>query len=329
MKQNLMKDKFRRSYFYVSLMVTAVLATAWTGIEPGLAGEKTFIGRWDIEVIGAGYGDVNTLAGWTRFCWLELKLENGNVKGRLQPGAGATADITDIKIENGELSFKQGRSIWKATAKGKRLEGTVNSPFFGKETRSWIGVRGPVWPAKLPNRKPGKPVDLIGNDVSEWLVQNPGKPIGWFVKEGILMNLGKEANNIYTKQKFQDFKLEAEFKVDPKSNSGIYLRGRYEIQIMDSYGSSLNIHSQGALYGYIVPSVNACKPAGEWQTFQITLIANRVTVILNGTMIIDNGEVPGITGGVLNAKENEPGPLMIQGDHGTVKWRKLIITPLI
>jgi hypothetical protein len=173
-------------------------------------------------------------------------------------------------------------------------------------------------------------VDLIGNDVSGWLVQKPGVPIGWSVKDGILMNQGKQANNIYTRQKFQDFKLEAELKVDPKSNSGIYLRGRYEIQVMDGFGESpLNIHSMGCLYGYIIPSVNACKPAGEWQTFEITLIANRVTVILNGTRIIDNGEIPGITGGALDANEKESGPIMIQGDHGTVQWRKLIVTPLI
>jgi hypothetical protein len=320
--------KLLQMYIYVSLLVTAGLTTVFTGNATASAtGAKPFLGRWDINVLSSDTGYINR----ARFCWFELKLENGILKGRIQPGEGATVDVTEIKIENEELSFKQANAIWKATAKGKRLEGTVNSPNFGKTTRYWIGVPAPVWPAELPKRKPGNPIDLIGKDVSGWLVQKPGIPIGWFVKDGILMNQGKEANNIYTKQKFQDFILEAEFKVDPKSNSGIYLRGRYEIQIKDSYSekTSLNIHSMGCLYGYIIPSVNACKPAEEWQTIEITLLANRVTVIFNGTKIIDNGEVPGITGGALDARENKPGPLMIQGDHGRVQWRKLIITPLI
>jgi len=117
--------------------------------------------------------------------------------------------------------------------------------------------------------------------------------------------------------------------VDPKSNSGIYLRGRYEIQVLDGFGRPLDVHSQGALSGFIVPTVNADKPAGEWQSYEITLIANRVTVILNGTKIIDNGEVPGITGGALDANEKDAGPIMLQGDHGRVQFRKVRLTPLI
>jgi len=165
--------------------------------------------------------------------------------------------------------------------------------------------------------------------VSGWLCQDPRRPMGWFVKDGILMNQGKEANNIYTQQKFDDFKLEVEFNVDPQSNSGVYLRGRYEIQILDGYGRPLDVHSQGALYGFIVPAVNADKPAGEWQTYEITLIANHVTVMLNGTKIIENGEVPGITGGALDANEKGPGPILLQGDHGRVQFRKVRLTPLI
>lgn len=289
---------------------------------------KNFLGRWDINVISTGSGWANR----ARFCWLELKVENDTLKGRLQPGEGMTVDITDIKIENGELTFRpinQTKAIWRCKIKGDQLKGTATSSIFGKETRSWTGTKGPKWSEKLPVRKPGKPVDLIDKDVSGWLLQDPNRPIGWFVKDGILQNLGQQANNIYSKQKFRDFKIDAEFKVDPKSNSGIYLRGRYEIQIMDNFGSPMNVHSQGALYGYIVPPVNACKPSGEWQTFEITIIANRVTVILNGTMLYENGDAPGITGGALDSNEEDPGPIMIQGDHGKVQFRKFIVTPLI
>jgi hypothetical protein len=206
----------------------------------------------------------------------------------------------------------------------------VGTALVNGETLSWSGVRAPVWPVTPPRRKPGKPIDLFnGKDVSGWLCQDPRRPMGWFVKDGILMNEGKEANNIYTQQKFNDFKLEVEFNVDPKSNSGVYLRGRYEIQILDGYNRPMDVHSQGALYGFIVPAVKADKPAGEWQTFDITLIANHVTVIENGTKIIDNAEVPGITGGALDANEKGPGPILLQGDHGRVQFRKVRLTPLI
>ncbi len=325
MKNN---KEFMRAYIHTFIVATAVLNTSWIGIAPSKPeGEKDFLGRWDIDVLGSGYG-----IGRTRYCWLELKMEDGVLKGRLQPGEGASVGIADIKIENGVLSFhpvNQENATWTGSIKGKRLEGKVTARMYGEAPRSWIGVRGPVWPAKPPARKPGKPVDLIGKDVSGWLLQYPDRPMGWYIKDGIFMNESKAANDIYTRQKFQDFKLEAEFKLDPKSNSGIYLRGRYEIQIQDDAGRSLNVHSQGALYGFIIPSVNACKPAGEWQKFEITLIANRVTVVLNGAKIIDNGEVPGITGGAIDANEKEPGPILIQGDHGTVQFRKLVLTPLI
>jgi len=206
----------------------------------------------------------------------------------------------------------------------------VGTAHVDGQTLSWIGVRGPVWPATPPQRKPGKPIDLFnGKDTSNWLCQDPRRPMGWSVKDGILMNEGEEANNIYTRQKFNDFKLHVEFNVDPQSNSGVYLRGRYEIQILDDLNRPLDVHSQGALYGFIVPPVKASKPAGEWQTYEITLIANRVTVILNGTKIIDNAEVPGITGGALDANEKEPGPILLQGDHGRVQFRKVRLTPML
>ena len=296
---------------------------------PRAAGDDQYLGRWDIT-IPAKEGRR------PRFCWLEVSRDGGTLKGRFNPGGGAQFPLTEISIVNGELQFKyaegrpsdQAKASWKATAKAGGLDGTAD---LGKEgTRSWTAVRCPAWPKEIPARKPGKPVALFnGKDVSGWLGQIPGKELGWSVKEGILQNAGANANNIYTEQKFRDFHLEVEFNVDPKSNSGIYLRGRYEIQIIDQTDRPLDVHSIGALYGFVIPPVNAAKPAGQWQKFEITLIANRVTVILNGTRLMENAEVPGITGGALDASEGEPGPIMIQGDHGRVQFRKIELTPLI
>ncbi len=328
-KKSKMKNKLNQLYIYILLLGATLLAPIGTSSAAVPVGEKEFLGRWDIHVMGNTY---NYVSMRHRYCWLELKIDNGTIKGRIQPGEGACIDITDIKIENGELSFKQANrnaATWKGTLKGKKLVGTVNSSIFGKEVRAFTGVRVPVWPSTMPARKPGKPINLIGKDVSGWLLQYPNIPIGWVVKDGILLNSGKDANNIYTKQKFKDFRLEVEFKVEPKSNGGIFLRGRYEISVLDSYGTKQTVHSQGALYGYTIPKVDANKPPSEWQTFDITIVANHVTVILNGITLLDKEEIPGITGDVLDANENNPGPLLLQGNHGPVQFRKLILTPLI
>jgi len=310
------------------LLIWTILAVCTFGVSASPAGDDAFLGRWDITATGSR-------GGLPRFCWLELKRDSGTLTGRFNPGGGAVFDLPQVGIENGELKFQyprgnppnQTQQVWRATVENERLQGTT---VVNGETLSWSGVRGPVWPSSPPERKPGTPIDLFnGRDVSNWLGQDPGRPLGWSVKDGILMNQDKSANNIYTTQKFNDFHLEVEFNVDPQSNSGVYLRGRYEIQVLDGYKRPLDVHSQGALYGFIVPAVNADKPPGEWQTYDITLIANRVTVILNGAKIIDNGEVPGITGGALDADEKGPGPIMLQGDHGRVQFRKVRLTPLI
>jgi len=314
---------------FTAFFIMVAIALAWpAGAYAAPVEDDALLGRWDITATGAK-------SGLPRICWLELTRDQGTLKGRFNEGGGAVFDLPQVMIQKGELGFQyphgkpphQTPQVWQATLKDSRLVGTG---LTDGETLTWTGVRAPVWPATPPQRTPGKPVDLFnGKDVSGWLCQDPHHPMGWFVKDGILMNEGKNACNIYSKQKFNDFHLEVEFNVDPQSNSGVYLRGRYEIQILDGYNRPLDVHSQGALYGFIVPPVKADKPAGQWQTFDITLIANHVTVIMNGTKIIDNAEVPGITGGALDADEAGPGPIMLQGDHGRVQFRKLHLTPLI
>jgi hypothetical protein len=309
------------------LTITACASAARAATPPANpGGDDAFLGRWDISTSAS-------LSGQRRFCWLELRDDGGTLKGRFNQGGGAVFDLPRVSVANGELSFdypegkQQSPEVWKASAKSGRLQGTA---LIKGETLSWSGVHGPAWPATPPKRKRGTPIDLFdGKDVSGWLCQEQHHAMGWFVKDGILMNEGKNACNIYTRQKFNDFKLHVEFNVDPESNSGVYLRGRYEIQILDGYNRPLDVHSQGALYGFTIPTVKADKPAGQWQTFDITLIANHVTVILNGTNILDNGEIPGITGGALDADEKSSGPIMLQGDHGKVQFRKVLLTPLI
>ncbi len=310
------------------LFVVAFVTAALAGGFPA-AGDDSFLGKWDITMPAAGRAGARAL-------WLDVTLEDGMLKGLFQSGGGAAFPLPKITTSGGELEFqhqqrtrdrKEITVVYRAQIKEGRLEGTAT--YGDNPPRAFTGVRPPVWPEKPPARKPGKPVELFnGKDVSGWLAQGSGKPPkGWSVKDGILMN-EMPADNIFSEKKFEDFTVDLEFTVDKDSNSGLYLRGRYEIQIRDSHGQPLDVHSQGAVYGFKVPPVDACKPAGEWQKMKATLIANRVTVILNETKIIDDFAIPGITGGALDANEGDPGPIMLQGDHGKVQFRKVTVTPL-
>lgn len=134
--------------------------------------------------------------------------------------------------------------------------------------------------------------------------------------------------DLVTKEKFKDFKLHAEFRIPKRGNSGIYLRGRYEVQISDDQGREVaNNRSTGSIYGFLAPNQNVTKPAGEWNIFDIILNGRWITIEFNGHKVIDKAEIPGITGGALDCQEGEPGPIMLQGDHQAVEYRNIVITP--
>jgi hypothetical protein len=150
----------------------------------------------------------------------------------------------------------------------------------------------------------------------------------WVVENGVMKSPASGAN-ICTEQKFTDFKLHIEFRLPPASNSGVYLRGRYEVQVEDSYGKEPYSIYLGGIYGFIDPLFQAAKPSGEWQTYDITLVGRKVSVTLNGQAVIVESNIPGITGGAMDSDEAAPGPIMIQGDHGPVEYRNIVITPAL
>jgi hypothetical protein len=155
----------------------------------------------------------------------------------------------------------------------------------------------------------------------------PGQELGWTVENGALSNK-PAANNLVSEEKFWNFKLHVEFKVSEHTNSGIGLRGRYEVQILDDYGKPPDLHGNGALYSRILPTMNASKPPGEWQSFDIRLVGRDVTVVLNDHKIIDRKHIDGLTAIAQNPDEGEPGPIILQGDHRHVEIRKVLLTPL-
>jgi hypothetical protein len=282
------------------------------------------IGRWDLTV-QSGEG--------TYPSWLELQLSGyKTLVGYFVHRGGSVRPISRVEFEKGRVRFtlpvqwEQGSHdlAFEGQLSGDRLSGTMTDDEGRRHT--WTGVRAP----KLKRTSEphwGEPIELFnGRDLSGWRPRNPNKPNGWRVVNGILSNQ-KPGNDLVTERAFDDFKLHAEFRYPKGSNSGIYLRGRYEVQVEDDYGREPDSHGIGGVYGFLTPRINAAKPAGEWQTFDLTLIGRQLTVEHNGELVIDRQEIPGITGGALDSNEGAPGPIFIQGDHGVVELRKMTITP--
>lgn len=175
----------------------------------------------------------------------------------------------------------------------------------------------------------GKAIEVFnGKDLTGWRMRHPDREHKWVVHDSILDNTAKGVD-IITEQEFGDFYLHLEYLVPKDSNSGIYLRGRYELQILDSLGKTYSYPAEnGALYNQKHVDVEATKPAGEWQTVDAILIGMNLTVLLNGKLIHNNVTIKGPTGGQL-ANDNSPkGPLMLQGDHGPVQFRNVCIQEL-
>lgn len=284
-----------------------------------------YVGRWNLT----GTGDSSSYV-----YWLEVKDEDGQLSGMFLNRGGSPVKLGTVKIENGELVFAlpPGRNNapspeYHAKLQGDRLVGSVQLPTRRVE---FVGVRPPKWPKADANaaHKFGKPVELFdGKTMDAWDVQDKSKPMGWIVEDGAMTNT-PPANNLVSKEKFQDFKIHAEYKLAEHSNSGIYLRGRYELQVLDDFGKPTEEHGHMSVYAWHKPLVNASKPVGEWQTMEATIVANKVTVVLNGQKVQDNVTLEAITGGALDANELEPGPIMLQGDHEKVWYRKVTVTPI-
>ena len=227
--------------------------------------------------------------------------------------------------------------------KEDRIEGLANFPNkdgIGVQAVSFRGLRIPP-EGEVPKLKKsmfGDPVELFnGRDLNNWELADAGAVSGWKAVDGVMLNNPEQKKgeahiqygNLRTRDSFEDFNLKLEVNVPEGSNSGVYLRGIYEVQVMDSYGKELDPHNMGALYSRITPSEAAEKPAGEWQKMDITLYKRYITVKLNGKTIIDNQPVKGVTGGALTSDQFSPGPILLQGDHGKVSYRNMVLRPIV
>jgi hypothetical protein len=285
---------------------------------------RPVVGRWDLTVHDP-QGDYPS--------WLEVSRSGrrtlvGSFVGRF----GSARPVSRVEAQDGRVRFsvppqwedRQDDQPFEARLEGAVLRGTTTDE-KGRQVR-WTGRRAPSL-RRPPPPAWGEPVELFnGKDLAGWKPRHRDRRNGWAVRDGVLINAAP-GNDLLTERTFTDFRLHAEFRYPRGSNSGIYLRGRYEVQIEDNYGQEPDSHRIGGVYGFLTPSVNAARRAGEWQALDITLVGRVVTVLLNGERVLDRQAIPGITGGALDSDEGAPGPVLLQGDHGPVEFRKLTLTP--
>jgi len=308
---------------FLSLLLGATTLSGIAHPTQPTATADDLIGRWDLTI------DEN---GKSRPSWLEVKLSGRTtLVGYFVGVSGSARPVSKVNFDStGHFSFtippqwERGNQdlVLEGQVLATGMQGTIVTVEGNKY--NWTGAKAP-WLKRTAAPVWDKPISLFnGKDLTGWKVV-PGNQ--WEVKNGALTS-SHSGVNLVTEQKFTDFKLHVEFRYGKGSNSGVYLRGRYEVQIEDNPKEA---HPASGLfsgvYGFLVPSEITALGPDQWQTYDITLIGRMVTVVANGKTVISNQEIPGITGGALDSNEGEPGPIYIQGDHGPIEYRKLVITP--
>ncbi|HUO15387.1 MAG TPA: DUF1080 domain-containing protein [Verrucomicrobiae bacterium] len=288
------------------------------------ASTQPFLGRWDLTL---------TTPGHTYGMWLEITQEDGQYKARMVSRWGHARLLPKLEISGDHLTFVSPKEeedskedlVFVGKLSGKTIEGTTTGP--DGTTWHWNGERAPdLTMAGAP--KWGMPIQLFnGRDLTGWHQSDTSAPVVWKLENGTLVSPG-HGPELITDAKFTNFKLHIEFNCAKGSNSGVYLRGRYEVQIEDDPEPEGPTMRTGGVYGYLAPSPEQPRRPGEWQSYDITLLGRFVTVIQNGQTIINNEEIPGITGGALDSHEGSPGPIYLQGSEaGHVAFRNISITP--
>lgn len=313
-------------HFFSVIAMSAVLAGTVAGQDA-----KTFLGRWDMTVTPA--------SGTPYPQWMELVEKDGKIEGRVQPRGGGWRPILGAKLDGAKMivavsAAGRGPAInWELAAEGKdkltgiEKRGENNGPAL-------VGLRAPKLDRPMP-KKWTKPVAIFnGKDLTGWEPIGNVKNNKWVARDGELVNdnpiiegqRGPGAANIKTTEKWQDFKLHIEVNCPEHGNSGIYLRGRYEVQV-GTEGGKLPDHEMGAIYSHYPPPADAELGLGKWTSFDITLVGRRVTVVRDGKVYHSNVEIPGPTGGALDSNEAEPGPFFLQGDHyGVIRYRNITVS---
>jgi hypothetical protein len=327
----------------VKRLLTVVLLSVLAA-PAAAADANPFVGNWALTIPNGAAG------------WIGVTETNGALSASILWEGGGVNRVTSARVEGDTLILTRGGGgrggktgkaqsveIIRAKLDGDQMSLTTERDNGSGKTNpqtKFTGKRIPPLPAKpdLAKVKVGQPITLFnGKNLDGWKLVEPKKASGWTIKDGVLNNDPKQEpgqphkdyGNLRTEREFEDFNLTLETNVPAGSNSGIYLRGIYEVQVTDSYGQPTSAINMGAIYSRIAPTEAAEKPAGQWQTFDVTLVDRHVTVILNGKKIIDNQPLAGCTGGALWSDQFRPGPIYLQGDHSGANYRNIVLKPVV
>lgn len=319
------------------LALLIVSASAWSSSIP-----KSLIGDWSLDL------------ATDEPAWLKVELVDGEPVVHMRVHVQSAGPHKIIEAKDGRLTFpmkikREGEDGPKVTTnivnvgmKRGKLDGVITND--GLEAPygriAFTGKRFPPMPKRpdLSKVRFGHPIPLFnGKDLTGWRLYDPQKKNGWRVVDGLLSNETPKTDfgstgsygNLQTEAVFDDFWLHIEFKIEANRNSGVYLRGMYEAQVVDRDSRMQGLQGVGSIFGRIAPSENAGRTPGEWQSYDITLVDRHVTVVLNGVTVIDNQPVGGPTGGAVHTDPTEPGPIHLQGDHTSVKYRNIYLAPVV
>lgn len=322
-----------RGKLYIAILLGSLLAGWGCSKNPGTNVSPTsstpvaasqYLGRWDLTVKTPARDYPS---------WIEVSEAQGQTKVLVVGFGGSATPAANAQVVNGTIEFSMpahpadydGPDQFTGKLVNNELVGTATGPHGA--TLQWTGRKAPALePQAAP--KWGKPIRLFnGKNLDGWKLRHPERPDVWKVEHGILVKDGS-GSGIVTNSNFENFKLHLQFKCGPMSNSGVYLRGRYEVQIETDSADQPSLNHTGAVYGFIAPNPEQPRRSGVWQTLDITFVGRTLTVVQNGVTVIDQKEIPGITGGAINSDEGAPGPIILQGSEaGRVDFRNIVITP--
>lgn len=319
------------------LMKNCLLFTVGVAFTSALfAAPDDLVGSWGIT-IPAGMDKVPEKVAHL----IVTKDAKGELEGSLLWRWGSPEKVLSIAVDGNRFSIVHPWAFrFEGVLDGDWMLGRAVSTdpehSIGRVGGGIVGHRNPPVPdANVKDAKFSEGIDLLKNGMADWEALPGNGENRWSFADGVLSNRVKRNKkgqwaggglNLATKRRdFTDFRLSYDVRVPKGANSGVYLRGRYEIQTVDSYGKTPDLCSMGAYYGRVAPRVAAEKPAGDWQHVDVTLYKYHLTVVLNGVTIIDNAPITGLTGGALDADESAPGPIYVQGDHSDADYRNMVL----
>lgn len=328
-----------------ALAVQACMNQRETGVSR-LDSYDSFLGSWAFELPDGAPA------------WLQLRKVGDSMEGTLLWSVGSPRPVEVLTLGDGSCSLFR-KIDWKPYGDDEELR-VIEDPMVAKAVDGHlelkllqsvvktgqegilelIGKRMPPLPERpdLKGVRFGEPIVLFnGRDLSGWRLSDPNKKNGWRVEDGVLVNDTPktdfsgygEYGNLRTDHEFEDFQLMIEYNVPAGGNSGVFLRGMYEAQVLDPDAGYRGTHGPGSIYGRIAPEVDVAKPGGEWNHYDLSLVDRHITVVLNGQRVINNQPVEGCTGGGLSADDTRPGPILLQGDHTSVSFRNIVLRPVI